>query len=72
MVTHNNEYVKIGFFNFYSQITKKYNNKELNMLYLTFYKLLGVYDDKAENELKKQETLDEINKKMIGYNDVLR
>ena len=69
---YNNEYVKMEFFNFYSQITKKYNNKELNILYLTFYKLLGVYDDKAENELKKQETLDEINKKMIGYNDVLR
>jgi len=63
---YNNEYVKMHFFNFYSQITKKYNDKELNILYLTFYKLLGVYDDQADNELQKQETLDEINKKMIS------
>lgn len=54
------------FFNFYSQITKKYNDKELNILYLTFYKLLGVYDDQADNKLQKQETLDEINRKIIS------
>lgn len=63
---YNNEYVKMEFFNFYSQITKKYNDKDLNILYLTFYKLLGVYDDQADNELQKQETLDEINKKIIS------
>ena len=63
---YNNEYVKSEFFNFYSQITKKYNDKELNILYLTFYKLLGVYDDQAEKELQKPETLDEINKKMFS------
>jgi len=61
---YDNQYVKEEFFNFYSQITKKYNEKELNILYLTFYKLLGVYDDQANNELQKPETLDEINKKI--------
>jgi hypothetical protein len=58
---YNNEYDKMKFFNFYSHISKKYDDKELNTLYLTFYKLLGVYDDQADIELQKQETLDEIN-----------
>ena len=52
---YNNQYDKMKFFNFYSHIIKKYNDKELNTLYLTFYKLLGVYDDQADNELQKQE-----------------
>ena len=51
---YNNEYIKMEFFNFYSQISKKYNDQDLNFLYLTFYRILGVYDDQADEELQKQ------------------
>jgi len=60
-----NEYEKMEFFHFYSQIAKKYNDMDLNILYLTFYKLLGEYDDQADIEIQKQEIIDEINKKII-------
>lgn len=50
---YNNDYDKIKFFNFYSHIIKKYNDEELNTLYLKFYELLGVYDDQADIELQK-------------------
>lgn len=62
---YNNEYVKLEMFNFYSQITKKYKDEKLNILYLTFYKLLGVYDEQADIELMKQPVKDKINQSII-------
>lgn len=57
---YNNNYDKLKFFHFYFKIMNKYDDKELNDLYLSFYMILGAYDDKADEKLKEYEALDKI------------
>ncbi len=68
---YDNEYVKLEFFNFFSQIRTKYNDNDLNILYLTYYRMLGVYDKEADIELEKQEIQNEINKRIITAHNML-
>jgi tetratricopeptide (TPR) repeat protein len=56
------EFVKSKFFNGYEIIKSKYADKDIELIYLTYYFFVGAFDSEAEKEIKKSTLVKKINK----------
>ncbi|NLF43220.1 MAG: hypothetical protein GX587_11035 [Bacteroidales bacterium] len=59
---YDSDFVKSKFFNGYEIIQSKYNDYEIDLLYLTYYYFFGAFDEKADKEINKTHVIEKINK----------
>lgn len=60
---YNNKFMKHTFFDFFDAVESRFN-EEMQMIYLTYYYLIGSYDKSAEKKLENEDIIREINERI--------
>ena len=58
---YNNNFMKHKLLNFYNTIENRFNDKELSMVYLTYYYFIGTYDKEADTMINDEKIINGIN-----------